>query len=600
MHKKVRIYNFLIAIVPCLAALILVGLNFDYYYDLNDDVLMKDILSGVYSGLPISRNIQMLYPISLFISLLYKINMAIPWYGIILCAFQYGSLLMIILSSLKLLDGLNNQRYELPLKAFMAESEVALIASLMLNHLANVQYTITVAFMAGAAIMYILSLDEKEDIKNNIITNIPVYIIVFLGFLLRSEMMLLMLPFILLAYAYKLSFERDMFKLYTLSKYASVVAVIIALLGGGLFANKVAYSSNGWNVFTSFFDGRTKLYDYQVLPRYEENKDFYTSIGLTKEEVNLFDNYNFAIDDEITDDIVWKVADYAALNRKNDLSFVERLKIKLRIYIYQITHGKNAVGSDYPYNMVAGVLYVMILAICIGSKKFINICRPTILFMGRSLIWMYILMGDRSPERITHSLYFVEIVILTGLLIKEMTSVNLSKVSSNALKTINDKKLIIQLSLLVIIILLEVLEILPVNAYALKINQLERMDVNAPYVELYRYMEANNKNNYFLDVYSTVSYSERMFSDVKNISKSNSEFLGGWYAFSPSACEKIAAMGYPSIMEGMLYDNAYFVKKNEISSEWIGEYYKSKNIDITLNKVDDISGVFEIYEIRRK
>ena len=36
-------------------ALILAGIlaaRFDFYYDLNDDVLIKDILSGVYSGTP--------------------------------------------------------------------------------------------------------------------------------------------------------------------------------------------------------------------------------------------------------------------------------------------------------------------------------------------------------------------------------------------------------------------------------------------------------------------------------------------------------------------------------------------------------------------
>ena len=36
-------------------ALILAGILaacFDFYYDLNDDVLIKDILSGVYSGTP--------------------------------------------------------------------------------------------------------------------------------------------------------------------------------------------------------------------------------------------------------------------------------------------------------------------------------------------------------------------------------------------------------------------------------------------------------------------------------------------------------------------------------------------------------------------
>ena len=52
-----------------LILLLLLGLRFDYYYDLNDDVLMKDILSGVYTGAFESRNVQMLFPLSLILSL---------------------------------------------------------------------------------------------------------------------------------------------------------------------------------------------------------------------------------------------------------------------------------------------------------------------------------------------------------------------------------------------------------------------------------------------------------------------------------------------------------------------------------------------------
>lgn len=39
-----------------------------------------------------------------------------------------------------------------------------------------------------------------------------------------------------------------------------------------------------------------------------------------------------------------------------------------------------------------------------------------LLFAVRSALWMYILMGERFPDRITHSLYFMEFVVLAGIL----------------------------------------------------------------------------------------------------------------------------------------------------------------------------------------
>ena len=54
---------------------------FDFYYDLNDDILIADILSGIYSGAAEAHNIQMLYPIAWLYTKLYNFNPAFPWMG---------------------------------------------------------------------------------------------------------------------------------------------------------------------------------------------------------------------------------------------------------------------------------------------------------------------------------------------------------------------------------------------------------------------------------------------------------------------------------------------------------------------------------------
>lgn len=64
-------------------ALILAGIlaaRFDFYYDLNDDVLIKDILSGVYSGTPDGHTMQLLYPLGALLALLYR-GLSIPVFG---------------------------------------------------------------------------------------------------------------------------------------------------------------------------------------------------------------------------------------------------------------------------------------------------------------------------------------------------------------------------------------------------------------------------------------------------------------------------------------------------------------------------------------
>lgn len=79
-YKKYE--NFILASAFLLGLLLFVGVRYDYYYDLNDDVLIKDLMAGVYTGEPEGHNIQVLYPLSLAISLGYRIFPRMPVYGI--------------------------------------------------------------------------------------------------------------------------------------------------------------------------------------------------------------------------------------------------------------------------------------------------------------------------------------------------------------------------------------------------------------------------------------------------------------------------------------------------------------------------------------
>lgn len=88
--------NWIIALAALAALVLFTGFKFDYFYDLNDDVLMKDILAGVYTGTPEGHNIQMLWPVSAFISLFYRAAGDIPWYGLFLCICHYGMFFLIV------------------------------------------------------------------------------------------------------------------------------------------------------------------------------------------------------------------------------------------------------------------------------------------------------------------------------------------------------------------------------------------------------------------------------------------------------------------------------------------------------------------------
>ena len=73
-QRKTRGYeNCILAFAVMGASALLMGFFFDFYFDMNDDTMMRDIMSGIYSGTPDGHNMQTLYPLGVLIALCYQI-----------------------------------------------------------------------------------------------------------------------------------------------------------------------------------------------------------------------------------------------------------------------------------------------------------------------------------------------------------------------------------------------------------------------------------------------------------------------------------------------------------------------------------------------
>lgn len=569
-RTKDKYLNWIIAAAATLLLAVIMGGSFDYYYDLNDDVLIKDILSGAYSGIPELRNIQMQFLLSAVMAGLYRISADIPWYGGFLYLCQYGSLAIIIAC---ILNKLNIKRVFT--RALVAVITETLLSSLMLGHIVNIQYTVTVAFMAAAALMLIICAEETAGYFENCLA----VVLVFIAFLLRSEMLLLMLPFIGLACLYRWSALKNRYTVTVVIKCALPLGIMLLGIVIGTVSNKMAYASEEWKSFSNLFDARTQLYDFETIPSYEDNESFYSAIGMGASGQRLLENYNYGLDSDIDGQLIWSIADYAGQVRKNNSSWINKFKGKSRIYLYQITHGRSSTGSDYPYNLIAGLLYLWIAEGIISYKRFRELWKLIILFAGRTAIWLYILMGERSPERITHSLYFIEIVLLIALFTEYRTK-------------LSDFVIPILAVALSVTILID-------NVPNLWSNQADRESINKPYIELYDYIGDHADDLYLMDVYSTVAYSEQLFGPDSNIDKSNTELMGGWFYGSPVEIKKLAKYGY-SNMFGACLEGAYVVIRNDIdgiNTDFLTDYYQDCGLDIEVDLIDKIADVFEIYAV---
>ena len=610
MKQSHKYMSIIVSAVAVLAMMVVTLMFGDYFFDLNDDVLMKDILSGAYTGTPEGHNIQMLYPISGFISLLYKTGINLDWYGIFLCFIQYLCLFF-------MLSALISRASDTWKKILCAISFILVCLGFFWPHLLYVQYTVVCGLMSGTAAFLILT--AKENKKNNIIA----LILLFVAYLIRSEMLLLTLPMVGVAILIKWALSRleyygdsmvshvgEKKKLFRRYLGLCLTLVLGLLVCGGL--HKLAYSRADWKEFNRLFDNRTELYDFQYIPDYAQNKDFYDSIGLSESEQQLLVNYNFALDDEINADTLGAIAEYAAQTKSADAPLTDRLRKAFSLYVYRMHYVAAPVFyeypmTDFPWNVCVILLYLAVFAtLFIKHKgeahyKKVGLGLIATLIACRSVLWLYIIIRGRDPIRITHPLYLIEMVILTGMLMLVLGSSE----AEGYKKSIESK-----IAAVIAIVLGIVGAIaIPMQGRVINHENMIRQAMLDRYQALYDYFDANKESYYLIDVYTSVSlgeavteeaatFSEKMFERVDN-SFANHDLLGGWASKSPIYRQKLEKAGYTNVQDALLSEGVYYVQNKTFDNSWLIDYYHEKGVEVSLDKIDEIADVFEIYKVEK-
>ncbi len=557
-------FEYLIAAGGILLLLVVIGVCFDYYYCVNDDTTLRDILCGSYTGVPESRNIQMLYPVSALFSLFYKLfpalpgGLEIPWYGICLCICQYGALFLIAARA----AGFVNRKW---MKGIMVAGTLLFAGNILLYELVYVQYTMTCAILMAAAVFWFYTTDATKSVKSFLTENIVSILLVVLAFQIRTEMAILLFPFLLGAGLCKWSKEKKFFTKENIVKYLGIIGAALALMGGSLLADRLAYGTEEWQRFRAFFDYRTEIYDFLGWPDYETNQEFYEEAGLSQAEAVLIDNYNFALDESIDEEVLRKMVDYQTGQRGGDTLFL--IDFREAVWLY----GNSLLSTKYmPYSGLVLFLYLLLMIVAIYNRDKSYLWKLPMFVGIRSVCWMYIILRNRTPDRITHGLFWMELMMLFGLLAVEWGRKKISRVTVSVLACV-----ILALSL--------------PSLWSRALGEgSSREKINEEWLLLQEYCKENAENYYVIDVYSTVNYTEKMFEGVDN-SYRNYDLCGGWTSKSPLYGKKLLQRDITDLEKALVEkENVFFVSKVNRDVEWLTEYYKQKGIAVTAENVGKI------------
>ncbi len=569
---------------------LLLAVRFDFYYDLNDDTMIKDILSGAYTGTPNGFCIQMLYPLGWCIALLYKAIPAVPWYGLFLCLCQFGVLFLIAVRLLSLM-----RRTGTKLAALLAEAVLAF--GLFLRQFVIIQYSVTAGICMAGAVFLFLTAPGTDKPSVFFRRNLLPLMLVVLSFMIRTEVCFMLLPFLLLAGMAKWCGEKKFFTVANFRKYLTLIAAAVLCMAAVYSLDLLAYSGSEWSSFRSFFDARTKLYDFYGLPKYEEHRGFYESIGLSRESYTLLENYNFALDESID---TWRLEAIVAYQEqlagqgsglKKTFGFISKKSLKEALWQY-----KNQLQSSHTLASVTVIvlyfLYILTGVVPARGKARVNaVLWLVFLVMVRSVLWLYLYMVDRLPDRVTVPLLMMELVALLGFWLGEGT------VSAKRAAKI----------LVTLLCITGTAVVLLGSLRAVQAEYDSRGAADARWNAMMDYCRKNGNNYYVMDVYSATSYqnapySEKIFTDVDNTYK-NFDYCGGWAAKSPLARQKLARQHYRDV-QSALGSTAYFVTAPGKDLDWLVQYYQKRKITVTPVCQDQIrttssETAFDVYQLIR-
>ena len=593
-------------------ALILAGIlaaRFDFYYDLNDDVLIKDILSGVYSGTPDGHTMQLLYPLGALLALLYR-GLSIPVFGAFLLFCQFGSIWAVGYRSTVLVDeertaregasiapgmcsaasaarlaepavcsAWNTTAERLGVKGVLLLVEALFWFAAMGSHLVYLQYTVTAGMLAGAAIFWVVTAKGKERFW--------ALLLYWLSFCLRPEMALLCLP---LAGAGGLCIwgrEKQIFSKESLRHYLGLFAALVIGMGVFYGLDVLAYSDPNWKDFRQFFDERTILYDYHLdfIEQYDENREAYEETGVSRTLQEMLKNYNFGAADEIDTQMLSSLAVQA---KKTDAK--ESVLLQVKKAIWRLAHENWLSKSDLPWNVVWLAVVFAWCSCCLqkGNRRYF--WQPVFVVCVGGMLWIYLLMQGRMVDRVTHPLYLAQILLAAGLW-GTATSTAAPRINTRSTGRIHT---VMTAAVCGVILLLCILRV-PGMWQGVAQEQTRRETVNQTNEDVFAYCKKHASTLFLEDVYSTVAYSEKIMLDRDK--PFNYDLLGGWLVKSPLTKQKLSAFGYASMGEAARSSEKVCLLADEgTDMSWLTEYLEERGEPGMLLRIGSAGEGVEVYQ----
>lgn len=374
-----KFFSCCILLVAILGGILLLSQYITPVYVVNDDMMIRSILSGTYTGMPDGHAIYMQYPLSGLLSVLYTLT-DLPWYELM-------SLGLIVFSMFVITYDSRNRVISFLLC-------VILVYPLYFN----MHYTTTAALLAATAVLVVY--------RGRRLYLFP--ILWLLAYMLRKEVGMLCIPFLVLAFGVYIMWRENDLKRSWKQFFCAVGIAGVGFITC-LLINNLCYSSDEWKDFRKFNKYRVSLYDYTDFIPSDYYKDHCDEFGLTPEQHHIMTTYNILLDEWLDTELLEQLSESVISHMERSQNYVQDIVKAIKIRFSQVYY------DAYPYNLLCCVGYFLIGVYIVQKRCWKQLIPLAGVGIGIELIAVFLILQGRFPERVAISLYLIEIMSLLGV-----------------------------------------------------------------------------------------------------------------------------------------------------------------------------------------
>lgn len=542
-----------------------------------DDVKMRWIISGAYTGNPSAYALYLKYPFSYIIKMLYVLFPNNYWYSISFIAIHAICLFMVLFKILEQFGKRKMRNY-----IVIIISVVLVFLFFNIDNILNLEFT-SLAAVCGSTGLFLLII-EKEDnsIKNNLF-NICCYIFLFvLCYGIRLSVFKMVSVFIMTVMIFSKSnikYIQNNWKktinLFWISNKKMIISIILILftVGATKISNIIAYSSDDWKEFQSYNSKRSLLYDYEdMIPDYYENMDFYQNLEIDENSYLAITDYNIGFPEEISIETINSISEYSK-------------KTKIRGSIEEAFYVVYEVLFDEDFAFITIILmFFSFINVCLFflSNQKNHFRAYLICIIGILFECFYMGIGGRFPERVVISILLIWNAVNWGYLINNLKFYNHNTYDYK--KIITSNKIISGLFFIILIFLLLFILSIKYTKLTYKIDEASAKLSNI--LPIKEYVNTNKENFYYM----TTHLISRKYSEMWNEEPiyCNFQELGGWEMFSPCFEEKMNKEEFKSIESALLKEKVYLITDEQYAIDYILTYYNNKYGGSVISEIEDV------------